>query len=120
MKNKIMRNKLLALALLSISATIQAETVFVSLEKDNALALVDPVEGKLLKTVPIGQRPRGLALSTDNKFLFVATSDDNTIRMLDAETLKELAKLPSGKDPETFALSPNGDKLYVSLSLIHI
>jgi PQQ-dependent catabolism-associated beta-propeller protein len=106
---------LLGLALLTVLTTVvQAETVFVSLEKDNALALVDPVEGKLIKTVPVGQRPRGIALSADNKFLFVATSDDNTIKMLDADTLKELAKLPSGKDPETFALSPAGDRLYVS------
>jgi len=53
---------------LVLAATAQAETVFVTLEKDNALAVVDPIEGKLIKTVPVGQRPRGIVISPDNKF----------------------------------------------------
>ena len=60
-----------------LSLTVQAETVFVTLEKDNALAVVDPIEGKLLKTVDIGQRPRGIILSPDNKYLIVW---DNAIK----------------------------------------
>jgi len=40
-----------------LTGTAQAETVFVTLEKDNALAVVDPIAGKLIKTVNIGQRP---------------------------------------------------------------
>jgi hypothetical protein len=34
-----------------------AETIFVTLEKDNALALMDPASGTLIKTIPIGKRP---------------------------------------------------------------
>ena len=56
----------LGLGLLFATA-VQAETVFVTLEKDNAIAVVDPAEGKLLKTVPVGQRPRGIAISQDGK-----------------------------------------------------
>lgn len=100
--------------MLAITASAQAETVFVTLEKDNALAVVDPIEGKLIKTVSVGQRPRGIFVSPDNKFLYIATSDENTIKIIDATTFKELGKLPSGKDPETFALNPAGDRLYVS------
>ena len=51
-----------------------------TLEKDNALAVVDPVKGELIKTINIGQRPRGIAISPDNKHLYVATSDDNTVK----------------------------------------
>jgi YVTN family beta-propeller protein len=100
--------------LVALNAPVFAETVFVSLEKDNAIALVDPVDGKLLKTVPIGQRPRGVALSLDGKQLYVATSDDNTIKIMDTDSLKEVGKLPSGEDPETFAVSPDGKLMYVS------
>jgi sugar lactone lactonase YvrE len=70
--------KLLVLGLLTASA--QAETLFVTLEKDNALALVDPIEGKLIKTVEIGQRPRGIVISPDYKVLYIAVSDDNTVK----------------------------------------
>ena len=41
------------LTLVLCSAAARAETVFVTLEKDNALAVVDPVAGKLLQTVSI-------------------------------------------------------------------
>jgi YVTN family beta-propeller protein len=63
-----MNKKALSLFLsLVLAGATQAETVFVTLEKDNALAVVDPVAGKLIKTVPVGQRPRGIAISPDNK-----------------------------------------------------
>jgi YVTN family beta-propeller protein len=74
---------------LALAGVVHAESVFVTLEKDNALAVVDPITGKLIKTVPIGQRPRGIAISPDNQFLYIATSDDNTIKII-AKTLKLL------------------------------
>ncbi|MGZ8224822.1 MAG: hypothetical protein ACXW0H_07735, partial [Methylobacter sp.] len=55
------------LLFVALTGIAQSETVFVTLEKDNALAVVDPLEGKLIKTVDIGQRPRGIAISPDNK-----------------------------------------------------
>ncbi|MCK5355349.1 MAG: hypothetical protein KAJ63_09540, partial [Methyloprofundus sp.] len=58
---------ILSTALLLLSTHAFAETVFVTLEKDNALAVVDPGTGKLLKTVPLGQRPRGIVLSKDQQ-----------------------------------------------------
>ena len=81
--------KLISLLFLVINA--QAETVYVTLEKDNAVALVDPVAGKLLKTVEVGRRPRGLAFSPDYKILYIAVSDDNAIKLFDSETLKKPA-----------------------------
>ena len=105
---------LLYAALMLISYSLHAETVFVTLEKDNALAVIDPVTGKLIKTVPLGQRPRGIVLSKDQKQLYIATSDDNTIQVIDINSLKQVGTLPSGEDPETFAMNPSGDYLYVS------
>jgi len=101
-------------ALVLLAQPAYSETIYMTLEKDNALAVIDPIEGKLLKTVPIGQRPRGIVLSKDQKHLYVATSDDDTIQVIDIESLKPVATLPSGEDPETFAMNPAGDHLYVS------
>lgn len=105
---------ILAVATFFLTHTVFAETIFVTLEKDNALAVVDPVAGKLIKTIPLGQRPRGIVLSKDQQQLYIATSDDNVIQVIDIKTLKAVATLPSGEDPETFAMNPSGDKLYVS------
>jgi YVTN family beta-propeller protein len=65
-----MKNKYLVFFLImALNATVRAESVFVTLEKDNALAVIDPIAGKLIKTVPVGQRPRGIAISPDNRSL---------------------------------------------------
>lgn len=105
---------ILATGLFLISCQVNSETIYVTLEKDNALAVIDPVAGKLLKTVPIGQRPRGIVLSKDQQQLYIATSDDDTIQIIDIKTLKPIGTLPSGEDPETFAMNLGGDQLYVS------
>lgn len=110
-----MKNLLLPtlIAILSATSNLHAETLFVTLEKDNALAVVAP-EGKLLKTVKIGKRPRGIVMSADGKHAYVAVSDDNIIQVIDTASLKVVGKLPSGDDPETFAMDPEGKTLYVS------
>lgn len=106
--------KIIYISLFLLAHSAFAETVFVTLEKDNALAVIDPVAGKLIKTVPLGQRPRGIVISKDQQQLYIASSDDNTIQAIDIKTLKQVYTLPSGEDPETFAMNPSGNYLYVS------
>lgn len=101
----------LATCLFSISPLAFSETVYISLEKDNAIAVVDPIEGKLLNTVTIGQRPRGIVLSKDQMQLYVASSDDDIIQIIDIATMKPVGTLPAGEDPETFAMNVGGDQL---------
>lgn len=92
----------------------QADTVLVTLEKDNALAVLDSERLQLIRTVPIGRRPRDIKLSPDDRKLYVAASDADTIQVLEADTYRVIGTLPSGKDPETFALDPTGERMYVS------
>jgi len=105
---------ILATSLFLVSSLAFSETVYISLEKDNAIAVIDPIAGKLLKTVQIGQRPRGIVLSKNQQQLYVASSDDDTIQVINIDTMKAVGTLPSGKDPETFAMNASGDHLYVS------
>ncbi len=93
---------------------VQAYTVYVSSEKDNTVTVVDGKTLDLLHTVEVGERPRGMALSKDNKLLFVCTSDADHIEVLDLETLKVTHTLPSGPDPELLVLGPDGRYLYAA------
>jgi len=102
------------IAAVAFTPICPADTLYITLEKDNALAVVDGETGKLVKTVKIGKRPRGVAISKDGKQLFVAASDDNTILAIDTANLKVTGKLPSDKDPETFAIDPEGKFIYAS------
>ena len=108
--------RLLPLALLAAlaSGAARASTVLVSNEKGNSITVLDGATLKLIKTVPVGQRPRGIVLSQDKRTLYICASDDDEIEQLDLDTYTMKEPLPSGADPETFALHPDGEHLYVS------
>ena len=65
-----------------------SETIYVSNEKDNTITVIDGDALQVTKTVPVGQRPRGILLSPDRKFLYICASDNDRIEVLDHETYK--------------------------------
>ncbi|HVR68841.1 MAG TPA: hypothetical protein VMT98_19500, partial [Verrucomicrobiae bacterium] len=46
-----------------LAVPVAAETIFVSNEKDNSISILDGATLEVVKTVPVGQRPRGITLS---------------------------------------------------------
>jgi PQQ-dependent catabolism-associated beta-propeller protein len=105
---------LLACVALLMSVPAWAETVFVSNEQDNTVSVIDGSTLTQVKTIPVGRRPRGIALSPDNMTLYVAAGDDDRIDMIDVKSGKVVGALPSGDDPELFAVHPDGKRLFVS------
>src|SRR5215468_469716 len=92
----------------------QAYTAYVSNEKSNTITVIDTDKFEPVKTIKVGQRPRGIDLTKDGKFVLVAVGDDDTIQMIDTATGEITGTLPSGPDPEFFAQDPAGKFLYVA------
>jgi YVTN family beta-propeller protein len=107
--------------------------LYVSNEAAGAVTVIDAAKRTVLRSIPVGKRPRGIQASPDGKTIFMALSGSaaqgpgaptgpkpppdrsaDGIGMLDAVTLTLTGKLPSGPDPEQFALTADGTKLYVS------
>src|SRR5271156_186087 len=107
-------HRALILAALFAASPALAERILVSNEKDNTVTVLDGQTYAVIKTVPVGARPRGIALSKDGKTLYICTSDADHIEALDIDSLNVTRTLPSGPDPELFTLSPDGKILYVS------
>jgi YVTN family beta-propeller protein len=112
-----------------------ANRVYVSNEDGHSVTVIDGARGKVIATVPIGKRPRGLKLNADASQLYVAVSglpkcppsvpDEECEKMerdlkadgiavMDTKTLKVLRVLQAGSDPEQFDLSHDGKLLYVA------
>src|SRR6202011_4660307 len=100
-------------ALLCAAGIATADTIYVSNEKDNTITVVDGASLAPVKTIPVGQRPRGILLSKDEKSLYICASDSDHIEVLDLASASVIRTLPSGPDPEYFALDPAGRLLYV-------
>ena len=83
-------------------------TAYVSNEKSNTVSVIDTDKFQVVKTIKVGQRPRGIELTKDGKFILVAVGDDDTIQMIDTTTHEIVTTLPSGPDPELFTQDPAG------------
>lgn len=111
----------------------QGPRVYVTNEISGDLAVVDPSAREVVARIPLGQRPRGLALSPDGDLLYIALSgspiggpgvDESTlppadkskdgIAVFDVATGRVLRIIRGISDPETVAVSADGKLLYVA------
>jgi YVTN family beta-propeller protein len=52
-----------------------------------------------LGSVQVGERPWGIALSPDGRFLFTANGPSNDVSVVDAVSLRLVATIPVGNRP---------------------
>jgi PQQ-dependent catabolism-associated beta-propeller protein len=101
--------------------TPSAPYAAVSNEGSNNISILAR-DGKQLFTIPVPNRPRGIAFSADGRRLFVALSDDrpnaegsgDAIVEIDVSRRRIVRRIAAGSDPETFAITPNDRRLYSS------
>lgn len=98
---------------LALAGPAWAHEVYVSSEKDNTISVIDTKSLTVVRTFPVGKRPRGIAFSKSFAQLFVCASDSNAVQVYDAAG-GHLYDLPSGEDPEQFALAPDGARLFIA------
>ncbi len=104
-----------AIAILAMGAApASAYKLFVSNEKENTITVIDSVKLEVVHTIPVGNRPRGIILANEGKWVIVCTSDDHRMQVYDTTTYKWVKDLPSGPDPELPILHSSGNPLFVS------
>ena len=90
----------LALAMtLSTASPGFAYTAYVTNERDNTVSVVDLDKMQTVKTIEVGQRPRGIVISPDGKFLYICAGDDDIVQIVDTKTQEVVGDLPSGSTP---------------------
>jgi PQQ-dependent catabolism-associated beta-propeller protein len=91
-----------------------AEEIWVTNEKDDTVSVIDVATLEVIRTIPTGERPRGVTFSKDHSRLYICASDSDTVQVMDPDTGEILFNLPSGEDPEQFVLHPNDRHLYIA------
>ncbi len=74
---------------LAVASPASAFMAYVSNEKDNTVTVVDTTTMQVVKTINTGQRPRGITISHDGKFVYLCASDDDTIEIIDTATQRD-------------------------------
>ena len=82
--------------------------IYVSTGRGGTVAVVQQEAGgyKLIKEIPVGARPWGIALSHDGRQLYTANGSSNDVTVVDTSSLSVLKKVPVGKGPWGVVLSP--------------
>src|SRR4029453_13204601 len=118
---------------MSCSAPRTGPLLFVTNEVGGDLTVIDPVAAKVVKTIAIGKRPRGVTLSPDHKTLYIALSgtpiagpgvDESKlppadkkadgIGVVSVDELRLVRVIKGGSDPETVAVRTDGTRLFVA------
>jgi PQQ-dependent catabolism-associated beta-propeller protein len=102
------------LPLLLASSPALAEEIWVTNENDDTVSVIDVATLEVIRTLPTGERPRGITFSKDHSRVYICASDSDTVQVMDPETGDILHNLPSGEDPEQFVLHPNDRHLYIA------
>jgi len=114
-----MRRAVLAAAALCglLPAAMAADTnlIFVSNERGNDIAVIDPAQDyRVVERIATSRRPRDMAFSSDHTLLYVSCGDDDVIDVIDVGTLAVVNSIPTGRSPEMIRLSRDDRLIYVS------
>ncbi|MEO0910873.1 MAG: hypothetical protein AAFX96_11245, partial [Pseudomonadota bacterium] len=77
------RNLIFATALLATTAlttSVTADEIWVSNEKDDTVSVIDVETLEVIRTIEVGERPRGITFAHDYSVLFLCASDSDTVQ----------------------------------------
>ena len=96
---------------------------YVTLVNDNAVAVLSTSTNTVIDTdpeangvqhIPVGDRPRGIAISPDGREAYVANAGDNTVSVIDTATKEVVDTITVGREPQGVAFAPDGATVYVT------
>ena len=105
---------------LALGGVLPAEAVdtglvFVSNERSNNIAVIDPAkDNTIIKLIATAGRPRDMSFNQEHTLLYVACGDDDVIQVIDVAKLEVVDNIPTGRSPEMFKLSHDDALIYVS------
>src|SRR5258705_8041475 len=103
---------ILMAALSAPASVVRGQRVLVSNEGSGTVSVIE--RNAVVATIPVGNRPRGIAVARDGKRAYVALGKDDAVAVIDIAIRRTIDRIPVGTDPEQVAISPDGRTIYVS------
>lgn len=85
-------------------ASSDGKLVFVPNYNDGTVSVLDLEQGKLLKTIVVGERPSGGSILPGGKLYAVAVRGENHLALIDTETLEKTAEIREGIGESPFSV----------------
>jgi YVTN family beta-propeller protein len=88
--------------------------LYVLCQQSEEVRVLDAATYAVLKTISVGNVPRGFSLSPDGARLFVTNSWDDTLSVIDTRALAVTATWPVGAEPSSVVEDRAGKRLFVA------
>ena len=100
-------------AWLAGSAAAAGPKAYVGLFKDDAVAVIDTSQSRVVATIQVPKGPHGLVVTPDGRKAYVSSDGASTVSVIDTATDKIVAAIDVGANPHGLAMSSDGRKLLV-------
>ena len=88
--------------------------VYVGLFKEDVVAVLDPVERKVVGRIAVPRGPHGLVMTPDGRRVYVSSDGASTVSIIDTATDRVVGSVEVGPNPHGLAMSADGRKVLVS------
>src|SRR5437867_7616679 len=85
-----------------------APRAYVGLFKDDAVAVIDTVQNKVLTTIPVPKGPHGLVMTPDGRKVYVSSDGAATVSVIDTVSDRIVTSIDVGTNPHGLAIPGDG------------
>src|SRR5229473_3274681 len=87
--------------------------VYVGLFKDDAVAVIDTSQNRVVGTIPVPKGPHGLVVTPDGRKVYVSSDGASTVSVIDTAADRVVASIDVGANPHGLAVSGDGSRVLV-------
>ena len=88
-----------------------APKAYVGLFKDDAVAVIDTAQNKVVGTVSVPKGPHGLVITPDGRKVYVSSDGASTVSVIDTANDRVIATIEVGANPHGLAVSGDGRRV---------
>ncbi len=88
--------------------------LYVSAEEADSVDIVDLAKNAVVKSVKVGDRPRGIGFLPDSSRAYVAAENADTVNVFDTSTHEVIAKIKAGSRSNGVLVHPDGKRVFVT------
>src|SRR6266705_5361541 len=88
-----------------------APKAYVGLFKDDAVAVLDTAQNKVLGTIAVPKGPHGLVVTPDARKVYVSTDGASTVSVIDTATDRVVTSIEVGANPHGLSVSGDGSQI---------
>src|SRR5436190_20835691 len=90
-----------------------APKVYVGLFKDDAVAVIDTAQNKVVSTISVPKGPHGLVVTPDGRKVYVSSDGASTVSVIDTARDRVVTSIDVGANPHGLAVSGDGSRVLV-------